>query len=197
MSEVRDAVATMGNILPDDVGGRDAVHVAVLSVVTGAAMKPGTHVGFRPEKDPETGEHVVLPLVSNIDLVGIVDPFVNGDLFGDIPEGKRVWLYLYPRTITGLSHRWTHPMIPEEDEPNRKFKSQEWLINFSRDHNLGAYHDLLERVEEALTDGDEYVTIYGSDAYGEIPEEFWHHVEVVTGKKLPSGHRPEHFSCSC
>lgn len=105
MSEVRDAVATMGNILPDDVGGRDAVHVAVLSVVTGAAMKPGTHVGFRPDKDPETGEHVVLPMVSNIDLVGIVDPFISSDnLFGDIPAGKRVWLYLYPRTITGLSH---------------------------------------------------------------------------------------------
>ena len=35
----------------------------------------------------------------------------------------------------------------------------------------------------------------GRDAYGEIPPEFWDHLEVVTGVKQRK--RPEYFRCGC
>lgn len=44
-------------------------------------------------------------------------------------------------------------------------------------------------------DADEYLHFNGRDAHGEIPDEFWTHLEIATGKKPP--HKPKYFSCSC
>jgi hypothetical protein len=35
----------------------------------------------------------------------------------------------------------------------------------------------------------------GRDASGQIPPEFWDHLEIVTGVK--QNKRPNYFSCSC
>jgi hypothetical protein len=43
----------------------------------------------------------------------------------------------------------------------------------------------------------EYLFFAGRDAHGEIPPEFWDHVEVVTGKKIGPEDRAQYFSCSC
>lgn len=40
-----------------------------------------------------------------------------------------------------------------------------------------------------------YLLFNGRDAHCEIPDEFWDHVEMVTGRTVP--HRVSSFSCSC
>ena len=35
------------------------------------------------------------------------------------------------------------------------------------------------------------------DAHGDIPEEFWGHVENVLGRKIPARRRAKYFTCSC
>jgi hypothetical protein len=100
----RDAVATMGTILEPDVGGRDAVHVAVISAVAKSKFTPGQHVGILgslPNGDAAA-------IVSDTPI-GIVDPYLEVT----VKPGERFWLYLYPRSITGLRHNWTHPAIPD------------------------------------------------------------------------------------
>jgi hypothetical protein len=49
--------------------------------------------------------------------------------------------------------------------------------------------------EWSLEEG--YLNFVGRDAHGEIPPEFWDHVEVVTEKKIPTNKRASYFSCGC
>jgi hypothetical protein len=37
--------------------------------------------------------------------IGVVDPF----LVKPVEPGQRFWLFLYPGSITGLRHVWSHP----------------------------------------------------------------------------------------
>jgi hypothetical protein len=206
---MKDAVATMGDVLPEDAGGRDAVHVAVISAVAAETLKPGQHVGFTAVKAPN-GEPFAMTNTEK--MLGIVDPFIKRPVR---PE-ERFWLYVYPRSITGLSHLWSHPDIPDErpqvvggiyNTPAQKLTSEQWLRNFLRDHDGCSYELLLKAAEtdDAVYEDDDryvgacidedYFRVFGNDASGEIPTEFWLHVEIVTGK--PMTRRPEYFSCSC
>lgn len=187
-----DAVATMGSILPKEARGRDAVHVAVLSAVADEVMYPGEHVGINGTI--KEGEYVAYSQVEP--SIGIVDPFINGV----VQKGERFWLFLYPRTITGLSHQWSHPAFDgaggSYSSPASKLASERWLRDFCNSSNLPGYHAVMNAVENNRYRG-ESLSIYGNDASGDIPREFWDHVENVLGEKIPEDEKAEHFSCSC
>jgi hypothetical protein len=205
----KDAVATMGDFLPDDAGGRDAVHVAVFSAVSDERLFPGQHVAILGQ-----GKHDV-HVASKGELIGIADPFI----MGGIPSGKRFWVYLYPRTITSLSHKWGHPAFDDNAgayvPPATKLQSEEWLREFTRTGDCPSYGRLMEiitamgngqitsiDVEGGMTDDydswsadSEYLYTGGTDSHGDIPDEFWKHAENVIGKPLKL--RPKYFTCSC
>lgn len=83
--------------VPQRVGMRDAVHVAVIGAVTAHRMAPGSRVGLT-----ESGE---LSMVAS-PVVGVVDPYLPP---GEIPPGTTVWLCLLPGTVTGMRHVWSAP----------------------------------------------------------------------------------------
>lgn len=207
---MKDAVATMGGLLPDDAGGRDAVHVAVFSARAPVKVFPGQHVGLVDAESVEHGDMVVSPLAP---VIGIVDPFLAQPAFPD----ARFWVYLYPRTITSLAHRWGHPSFESAaasetiasaaqtapvSDPNKHYStptmalaSERWLRDWCGDsYDRPTYTQLMDAVERM--DGDDYLTIYGDEVRGDIPGEIWGHVENVLGRRLPSG-KPTYFSCSC
>lgn len=186
----KDAVATMGTILTDDVGGRDAVHVAVISAEADGVLMPGQHVGI---KSTESDRLIV---GRTEELIGIVDPFLSVSVRG----GQRFWLYLYPRTITSLRHNWTHPAFADAPlgafyaPPAQKLSAEQWIKGYAKDENLD-YHELMVAAGNAVDQGEDFVLFRGADAHGTIPEEFWHNYEIATGRKVRS--RPGFYSCSC
>jgi hypothetical protein len=196
----------MGAVLPDDVGGRDAVHVAVIAVKAVGPTWAGCDVGAMLTDDGYiAGRNVTPP-------VGIVDPFIKGT----IEDGQRFWLYLYPRSITSLAHAWSHPAFPDGDRLpaacSSKDASEAWLREFVARSDCPPYDemlDILNRIAQGETNGamgddedycyfrleDDYLHFNGTDAHGEIPAEFWAHAANVVGK--PFKVKPEYFSCSC
>ena len=89
----------LGQLIEDGDRRRDAIHIAVAPVTAMEDLNPGQSVGFIYEEDKE---HVK---GASLSAIGIVDPFLT---FGP-RKGERFWLFLYPNTITGLRHVWTHP----------------------------------------------------------------------------------------
>jgi len=213
---MKDAVATMGGLLPDDAGGRDAVHVAVFSAVSDNVVTPGEDVSVVGQKGADV--EVSLPHPDGSEPVGIVDPFIQNQR---INPGKRFWVYLYPRTITGLSHQWKHPAFPDNTDgvyvtPAAQISARQWLENYLMKDLRIPLNKILEAAEnpgkyikygtpgDGWADGDDYYTICidgdyfhvgGTDAHGDVPSEFWEKVEAVLGHKIKK--KPEYFSCSC
>jgi hypothetical protein len=174
-----DALETLGTIIGPDAK-RDAIHLAVIPAVAEDRLSPGDHVQLVGGK----AQHA-----ANGHGIGIVDPF----LAGAIQPGQRFWLVIYPRVITSLRHVWTHPQLPDETPSVDKSASEAWLRSFCERTDVPSYEYVMKAIEDYGP--EEHSLHLDKDATGEIPPEFWTHVEIVLGRKLP--HHPTYFSCSC
>jgi hypothetical protein len=178
---------------------RDAIHIAVVQMVCGEDyMSAGDHVFIMPgttdtimSKDKCYGDH---------GQIGVIDPFITE--FG-MKKGDRVWVFLYPNTVTGLRHEWSHPAFAEAERlagPNVS-ESELWLRKFAAEWGFD-YENMLD-VGINPESGWGYITAQGVDLHsvGELGEDhdlFWHHLEIMTGKKYDEFHRGKvGWSCSC
>lgn len=93
----------LGQII-DGEATRDAVHVAVAPVIAAEDLRAGQSVGTRSKWNAD--------VVAMVPGIGVVDPFLTSP----VKAGQRFWMFLYPGTVTGLRHDWTHPEFPTDDE---------------------------------------------------------------------------------
>lgn len=168
-------------------GEPDAIHVATMPVVAAEALKPGQHIGFKD------GYRVTGSPPAPYKLLGIVDPFLKAD----VAEGQRFFMILYPNTITGLRHVWTHPDIAASGHGVGS-ASEKWLRDFADEvdadysdmmHIAGTHCDDTKSWPDYLIDG-------GKWEGQSTPEEFWTHYAAVTGK-APIDGSTGIFSCAC
>lgn len=189
--------AVLGQLV-DASTERDAIHVAIAPVQASQNLMPGWHVGIGPDgKAGPSGKHI-----------GIVDPFLGGT----VSEGQWFYLCLYPQTVTGMRHHWSHPAfgtvakipepevaepLPEPDEPD---DPKEWIAKFA-DGIRQDYDDLMGDAEGWIRHGDytyDNSESYKSPRFGTW-DEFWKKYEAVTGTELPEvdwGHGSP-YTCSC
>lgn len=185
-----------GNFVTDEDADRDAVHVAVVPLITAVWLTPGTHVGrnkdgFLTDKTNEK--------------LGIVDPFLSPATLR-IPPGTRVWLFLYPKTVTGMRHHWKHPAFPdpvpviaEPPAPSLDpiFKEVADIVGVSVDR-------LLSDADEHAADGD-YIYKGMDEDYKNVParkwDQFWVAWSELRRRRIPDdgygGRASNFYSCSC
>lgn len=190
----------VGEILKEDQP-RDAIHIAVACVVAGEKLLPSQPIGFGAVYGDEQPSNTVLACERAMS-VGIVDPF----LINRIEKGERFYMFLHPNTITSLRHNWSHPAFNDDHRNHQDVaSSKEWLMDYCSGHDCPDYDTIIAAAEgKDVSNGDAYYSAYidgdyfhvgGQDAHGSIPPEFWDHVEIIIGRKLPN--RPSSFSCSC
>lgn len=80
---------------PSSTDQHDAIHICIAPVIAAVNLSPGTHVRLSSDGRAAPGPKPI----------GITDPF-RGSI---AKAGQRVWLLLYPGSITSLRHDWTHP----------------------------------------------------------------------------------------
>ena len=82
---------------PDELGVKDAIHVAIVSCVAGCAIKCGARVQLnRDGHAEECGDQ-------ERGGFGVADPFA-----GQIARGQKFWVMLDPDSVDTVSHSWDH-----------------------------------------------------------------------------------------
>ena len=197
-----DTIETLGKVLPESTreGKRDAIHIPVLTAKAGCTLFAGQIAmyanGLAYSKDnPNTPKNI------DVKEIGVVDPFLTEM----VPQGKMFWVFLYPGTVTDLTHAWEHPAIPEiggsEAKTNDRIKEAEEYIKAWADTEGLNYEDLIDAVRQELKpDGTiEYDHIYlkdlNSSATIEDPKVFWKHMSYLMGVYIKTN--ITYFSCSC
>lgn len=189
---------------------RDAIHIAVMPMKAGEKLAPAEWVTLGELDGLAYGDE---------EGIGIVDPYLDRS----VKKGERFWLFLVPGSISSLRHVWTHDVIDGQSarsiEPqpvDKQAESEKWLRKFIGEADCPSYDKVIaaaigdheknadQKNDPAECPGyynssndGEYLHFGGRDAHGEIPPEFWDHVEIVTGHRIFDGQRARFFSCSC
>lgn len=193
----------IGKILSPEESLRDAIHIAIVPVIAAHKMAPASHVGL--DKDGKASYSF------DGEYVGIIDPFLENA----VQKSQKVYLFLYPNTITSLKHFWTHPAFKDDVPPLKqtsplqtdKSESIEWLKNYAirEVYSDSDYYSDRDKAYEAMlsqVQSNELI-FYGKDChgYGDVPdaEELFGHLSIVLGKQIDRSYFEDngYFSCSC
>lgn len=180
----------IGKILSPEENLRDAIHIAIVPVIAAHKMAPASHVGL--DKDGKASYSF------DGEYVGIIDPFLENAA----QKGQKVYLFLYPNTITSLKHFWTHPAFDVEkiEAPKTltdKQISEAWIRDYAETDCDGlSYEDLMYAAERFVKYNDYFVQGGRFEGMG-VSDEFWNHYEKVTSNEVPESKRGCIFSCSC
>ncbi len=96
-------VPQLGKLVTETGARRDCVHVAIVPVTAACPLAPGQRGGF--VKEGNTDLVGTARQDKPVEPLGIVDPFLTEE----VRPGERFYLFLFPGTITGMRHVWSHP----------------------------------------------------------------------------------------
>lgn len=188
-----DALESLGTIIGAGEA-RDAIHLAVEPVMAGQRLLPGQDIGLVDGK-AFTAKNCPKAL-------GIVDPFI----VGQVEEGERFWLVVYPRQIKSLRHVWEHPdFARSHDAPSQDVfvvpagsgvsndPHRGWIVAYCQ--RIGCTYDEIMDAAEAYQLGGRYWVQGGRWEGTYLDEDFWVHWAAITGKTVDD--TGSFFSCSC
>lgn len=144
---------------PIELGIKDAIHTAIVSVRAGRAINPGQRCGLNENREAVPDEKGC----------GVADPFLRTP----IPVGKAFWLLLCQDEVPNVQHVWEHPTVdftpPAVEAKKNKYLDQyaaQFGVTYEQLMNACAY--VVEKETSAPYPGTmtrDQVDEANSDAY--------------------------------
>lgn len=158
---------TLGELI-EGTAGRDAIHMACAPMVAHCYLGPGEDIGI--VRDGVAGKREP--------FVGIVDPFLKHG----VVAGQKFWMVLYPKTVTGIRHHWTHPSF--QDKPEDSALASMWITEFA---SLWGYSfdEFMSGAREYIRNDYELDDKWKQhDSSDEDWSKFWDHFHTLTGLSI-------------
>lgn len=183
----------IGQILTEEQITRDAIHIAVFSATSTEKVYPNEDVGIVGH---EHGTDLYFVSSSTEKgFCGKVDPFLRNPVL----PGKIFLVFLYPNTITGMKHIYSHPHLDNWDESvdTEMKKAKDYLMRAVGSLGFNSYDELRDWVGDIFQGYDEDClhTDSGSEWMNENSEEFWKNYEMVYGSRPREV--PKYYRCAC
>lgn len=121
---------------PDEIGTKDAIHVAIVSVRAGEYIARGQR--FKLNEFNEA--------VADHDGFAVVDPFRKSD----VTRGDVFWGLLDQREVPNVRHEWDHPEI-NEFIPARETQKNRYLDKCAEKLKM-PYADLMSAISMMVND---------------------------------------------
>lgn len=184
-TETQEHIGTIHSVeLP-----RDAVHIAVVQITAGETLVAGDYISKDGLKRPPT--------------IGIVDPFLDRQ----VKIGEKFYLFLFPGSVTDLTHHYTHPILDADDA---KVKARnvimEWVETMvwgddkeDEAQRASLYETALKqyRAREPFNFGG----LWRNESLDEEVDEevymksIYEALEILTGQKATKEQRETYYSC--
>lgn len=140
---------------PDDIGAKDAIHVAIVAVRAGSLVRPGQRCGMN-----EFGE-----AIPHDKGVGVADPFLRSNLM----TGQTFWLLLNQDAVPNVRHVWEHPQFVGCSVPTRDVQRNKYLAEYAE--HLGVTYEQLMDACAYVMSHDESPAPYCGSMTAEAVEE--------------------------
>jgi hypothetical protein len=120
---------------PDELGTKDAIHVAIVAVRAGSAIKPGQRCKMNEHREA----------VPDSEGEGVADPFVKDA----IATGQSFWLLLNQDAVPNVQHVWEHPTI-DFAPPAREVKRNRAIEQTAKAFGV-TYEQVLEAADKVVS----------------------------------------------
>lgn len=145
---------------PEELGTKDAIHTAIVSVRAGAPMEPGQKCGMNADREA----------VPNPKGCGVADPFRKKTIL----RGESFWMLLNQDEVPNVRHVWEHPSVDftpptVEAKLNRTIQATAKYFGVTYDQLMKAANYVVENNKPAPYPGEKVLSElsdkYCSDAY--------------------------------
>jgi hypothetical protein len=143
---------------PIELGIKDAVHVAIVSVRAGQHLSPGDECTMNEHGEAIKGKGL-----------GVVSPFVRGDVLC----GQSFWLMLFSSEVTTVKHEWVHPKF-DFKPPTKDIEKNKYLERYAKDLEI-TYEQLMDACGNAVH--NETTTEYSGTLSFEVVEDKWGYIK--------------------
>lgn len=158
---------------PQELGDKDAIHVAIVAVRAGRLIEPGQKCELNKDREA----------IPSNKGVGVADPFLKTNIM----RGQTFWLLLNQDAVPNVRHVWEHPDVdfsPPTTSPTQNYTIAEYAkeMGCSYDRLIEVCTELVHKggrrvlvengeltIVTKLPDGAEEIDIY--DLWGEWAEE--------------------------